>query len=184
MSRVWAVNQAALPTQTMGWPSWNLPPAILLPVPSVPFSGTASTILLLSPAICWLSLDHKVTVPLSYCSRGWVSQSGPSWHSFPELLILKRLHIAGLGRILFSSASCTKSNIFCSSGLFCPFSWGKTSPLPTQSIHPRSFPVLTNTFHIPILILTLFLFIPGRVCFWVFSSNPCTHICSADIFSL
>lgn len=133
MSRVWAVNQAALPTQTMGWPSWNLPPAILLPVPSVPSSGTASTILLLSPAICWLSLDHKVTVPLNYCSRGWVSQSGPSWHSFPELLILKRLHIAGLGRILFSSASYTKSNIFCSSGLFCPFSWVKQAPYTVNS---------------------------------------------------
>lgn len=58
----------ALPTETTAWTSsWNL-----LPVASAPSSGTASTTHHLSPAICSLSLDHKVTVPLYPCSRGCV----------------------------------------------------------------------------------------------------------------
>lgn len=98
-------------------------------------SSLVTQTLPLSPEVCPFSLDPKVPVTLHHCFRDPLRQLGvpvlvpPDRHGtcFPELLTQKGLHIAGLGRLLFSSASYTKYRVSYASGLFCPVSWVKQS---------------------------------------------------------
>lgn len=138
-------------------------------------SSLVRQILPLSLEVCPLSLDRKVPIALHHCFRAPLCQLRvpvlvlPDSHRtcFPELLTQKGLHIAGLGRLLFSSDRIQNTGSPMLQVYFVP-SLGWNNP-PAQLIKTHCFPILANTIHLPLsfpLILTLVLFIPGMVC-WV-----------------